>query len=243
MHPESPSEEVPSGPLPVTRGKSVGICSRLLWVGFIGLPVLAVLLRADDWLRAQRTLMAGKDWSGLALVLSGSANGFFLIPVMVTWAAWLHWIARYRAARIVVIMIFSGLLAGASGTVLRSVIGRTRPEVSVEQGWFGPRKDGLWLIGRHAYGSFPSGHASIASGLGLMAFAWSRRAGRIGTAYALAVAWSRFHLGAHRASDVWAGLMVGSLTAVILLPRVEDWVHRGGAPRWVSRRLSIEWLK
>lgn len=48
-----------------------------------------------------------------------------------------------------------------------------------------------------------------------MAFVWGARAGGLGLAFALAVAWSRFHLGAHRASDVWAGLLVGALTVAL----------------------------
>jgi undecaprenyl-diphosphatase len=131
--------------------------------------------------------------------------------------------SQRRAARVLGAMLLAGLVSGVAGTGLRSIIGRTRPEVSVEQGWFGPRKDGRWIIGRHAYASFPSGHASIAAGLGFMAFVWGARAGGLGLVFALAVAWSRFHLGAHRASDVWAGLLVGALTVTLLWPLCWDW--------------------
>jgi membrane-associated phospholipid phosphatase len=140
------------------------------------------------------------------------------------------------------VCLLAGVVAGVIGTTLRSVIGRARPEVGVEQGWFGPRKDGRWIIGRHAYSAFPSGHASIAAGFGVMAFGWRRRAGGIGVVYAVAVAWSRFHLGAHRASDVWAGLMVGSLTAAVMWPRCRTWVDTGVLPAgWPLRwRLLAE---
>lgn len=175
--------------------------------------------------------MAGRSWSGLALIISGSANGFFLIPVILGMWGWFRWRARPVFARTVLAMLLAGIVSGLAGTVLRSVIGRTRPEVAVEQGWFGPRKDGRWVIGRHAYGSFPSGHASIAGGVGFMAFLLGSRAGALGLVFALAVAWARFHLGAHRASDVWAGLMVGALTVLCLWATCRDWVRRGAFPR------------
>lgn len=225
-----------------TPGTLWGLRHRLLGLLLVGLPVLGLLLRGDDWLRSRRACMAGDLWANLALGISACANGYFLIPFMVACALGLDRVGRRQVARVVMVMLLSGLVAGATGTVLRSVIGRTRPEVPVEQGWFGPRKDGRWLVGRHAYASFPSGHASIASGLGLMAFAWGPRAGLTGLAFALVVAWARFHLGAHRASDVWAGLMLGGGISIVLWPVCSGWVLRGFRPRLWPRgwRFVIE---
>ena len=204
----------------------------LLGWALIGLPFLGLLFWTDDWLRSQRSVLSGKGWNLLAITISASANGFVLIPAVVGLGVWFKRSSQRRAARVLGAMLLAGLVSGVAGTGLRSIIGRTRPEVSVEQGWFGPRKDGRWIIGRHAYASFPSGHASIAAGLGFMAFVWGARAGGLGLAFALAVAWSRFHLGAHRASDVWAGLLVGALTVVLLWPSCWAWVHRGKRPSW-----------
>jgi len=208
------------------------IGSWLLSWALIGLPFLGLLFWSDDWLRSQRSALSGKGWNFLAATISGSANGVFLIPAVVGLGLWFKRRSQRRAARLLGAMLLAGLVSGVAGTGLRSIIGRTRPEVSVEQGWFGPRKDGRWIIGRHAYASFPSGHASIAAGLGFMAFVWGARAGGLGLAFALAVAWSRFHLGAHRASDVWAGLLVGGLMVALLWPSCWDWVHRGKLPSW-----------
>ena len=204
----------------------------LLGWALIGLPLLGLLFWTDDWLRSQRLALSGKGWNLLAAIISGSANGFVLIPAVVGLGVWLKRSSQRRAARVLGAMLLAGLVSGVAGTGLRSIIGRTRPEVSVEQGWFGPRKDGRWIIGRHAYASFPSGHASIAAGFGFMAFVWGARAGGLGLVFALAVAWSRFHLGAHRASDVWAGLLVGALTVTLLWPLCWDWVHQGKRPSW-----------
>jgi undecaprenyl-diphosphatase len=201
----------------------------------VGLPVLSLLFASDEWLRAQRSLLPGRFWSGLAQSLSLCGNGGFLIPVGLLAALGCHRASHPRAARVLVMIMVSGILAGLAGTSLRSVIGRTRPEVPVEQGWFGPRKEGRWLVGRYAYAAFPSGHASIAAGVGFMAFVGSRRAGAAGVVFSLAVAWSRFHLGAHRASDVWAGWMLGAATAFLLGPMGRRWVE-AGLPRPATGR-------
>lgn len=213
------------------RARIVGVC--------LALAILVALLWSDDWLRSQRSLLPGRVWSGLALGISGSANGGFLIPILVGGAIWFDRRGRRRFARTLAVMLLSGIVAGLAGTALRSVIGRTRPEVSVKQGWFGPRLEGRWLIGKHAYGSFPSGHASMAAGLGVMAFALGRRWGVAGMTFAVAVAWSRFHLGAHRASDVWAGLMLGSMTSVVLWPFGSAWVRDGRRPGWWPEGVSF----
>jgi len=226
---KSPSGPSSDGTLDVGTDRWSGVGFRLLACLLIGLPILAILLSTDDWLRSQRFLLPGKTWSGIALIISGSANGFFLIPAILGLVVWFRRQGRRRISRAMMAMLLAGMVSGAVGTALRSVIGRTRPEVSVEQGWFGLRKDGQWLVGRHAYGSFPSGHASIAAGVGFMAFLLGARAGAAGGGFALAVAWARFHLGAHRASDVWAGLMVGSMTVVFLWPHCSRWALHGGA--------------
>ena len=198
----------------------------------IGLPFLGLLFWGDDWLRSQRLLLSWKGWHWLATTISGSANGFILIPAAVGLVMWFKRRSNKMAARSLMAMLLAGIVSGVAGTALRSIIGRTRPEVSVEQGWFGPRKDGRWIIGRHAYASFPSGHASIAAGLGFMAFVVGARAGGLGLTFAIAVAWARFHLGAHRPSDVWAGMMVGALTVALLWPSCSAWVQRGKRPSW-----------
>jgi membrane-associated phospholipid phosphatase len=219
-------------------GPNVGV-DQLYRVGhwlaalaLIGLPILGLLFWADDWLRSQRLFMSGKDWSVVASAMSASANGSVLIPAILGLVLWFRVRGQQRMARAWMGILFAGVVAGCVGTTFRTFIGRTRPEVPVEQGWFGPRKDGQWILGRHAYSAFPSGHASIAAGVGFMAFVWGRRAGWMGVAYAMAVAWARFHLGAHRASDVWAGLLVGAMTVAFLWPSCSAWVHRGNSSAW-----------
>lgn len=194
----------------------------LIGVALIGF-LLTVALIADERLMALRGSANPSFLRTLAWVLSRSANGAFLLPAAFGVALILRW-KRKSLWRWIMILMISGFLSGTVGTILRSVIGRTRPNTSVLQGWYGPRSQGKWLIGRYAYSSFPSGHTSLGAGFGLMLFGAGRRLGFIGLLYAVLVGWSRVYLGAHRPSDVVAGLIVGALVSVLLWPRARAWM-------------------
>ncbi|MSU32999.1 MAG: phosphatase PAP2 family protein [Pedosphaera sp.] len=134
-------------------------------IGFL----VALALIADETLMSLRGSANNPFFRTLPWVLSRSANGAFLLPA----AFFVILILRERRKslwRWIMILMISGILVGTVGTVLRSVIGRTRPNTSVLQGWYGPRSQGKWLVGRYAYSSFPSGHTSLAAGFGLMLF-------------------------------------------------------------------------
>jgi membrane-associated phospholipid phosphatase len=190
----------------------------LLWPFLMGLGALIAALHWDDALWRLRGGQGSGALHATAQFLSTSANGGVLIPVGAALAAWMAWRGRRAVARLALAMAMAGSIAGASGTVLRSAIGRARPLAPVQQGWHGPRVDGHWVFGRHAYASFPSGHTSLAAGFGSFLFLHRRRSGMLGLGYAAAVAWSRVELGAHRPSDVIAGLLVGSSVALAVGP-------------------------
>ena len=194
----------------------------LLLVGGLG---LAVALRLDDTLWHLRGEPVSGPWLALAKVVSASANGGCLIPAGLAAAGWLAWRRRLADARWMLALVLAGSLAGLGGTVLRSVIGRARPLAHVAQGWHGPRVDGHWVVGQHAYGAFPSGHTSLAAGFGAFLFLHRRRSGVLGLAYAAAVGWSRVELGAHRPSDVVAGWVVGTSLSWILGPPILARLH------------------
>lgn len=183
-----------------------------------GLVALAAALFWDDALWGLRGGQSSGTVHAAAQFLSTSANGGVLIPAGAVLAAGLAWRGRRVAARWALAMTLAGSFAGLSGTVLRSTIGRARPMAPVQQGWHGPRVDGHWVFGRHAYGAFPSGHTSLAAGFGSFWFLRRRRSGMLGLGYAASVAWSRVELGAHRPSDVVAGLLVGSAITVAVGP-------------------------
>ena len=107
-----------------------------------------------------------------------------------------------RWQRILLSAMIASTLAGMTVNLSRLTTGRTRPRATAEQGWYGPRHDGQWLIGRADFNSFPSGHTATAVGFaGVILFAapaWGVPA----MLAALAVALSRILLGAHHPSDV-----------------------------------------
>jgi len=199
---------------------------RRLLGGLLLASILMVLAlaQADNWIRLQRVLLPDRPAHIAAEVVSRTADGYCLFTVAGLVVFGLQRAKRRRASRLVLVMLLGGVLTGLVANVFRSLIGRTRPEVPVEQGWYGPIKDGQWIAGRYAYSSFPSGHTSTAAGFGLVLFLVGRRAGFAGLAYAVLVAWSRVQLGVHRPSDVAAGLCLGILVFVAMAPTYGRWL-------------------
>ena len=139
------------------------------------------------------------DWPELMLV--GFAG--FLI------ARRLH---NVRWQRILLSAMIASTLAGMAVNTSRLTTGRTRPRVA-EQGWYGPRHDGKWLIGSADFNSFPSGHTATAVGFsGVILFAapaWGIPA----MISAGTIAMARILLGAHHPSDVAAATLLALAAA------------------------------
>lgn len=206
-----------------THPESLRLALRTGLLLLAGALLVLAVLPLDEVLRAMRS--KSPEVLQLAGIVSRSGNHGYLLPGGLVLAAVCYALRNVRAGRLILVMLLSSLVAGLCGTALRSVIGRTRPEARVEQGWYGPRKDGQWIVGRYAYAAFPSGHTSTAAGLGLILFGRRKTAGFAGLAYALAVGWGRVMLGAHRPSDIAAGLVVGGITSMLLWPKLRNWVE------------------
>ena len=98
------------------------------------------------------------------------------------------------------------------------------------------RPDPVAALVRESTYSFPSGHATMATvffgGLVAVAFHLSRKRGVRATAlvagivFVLAVAISRVYLGAHWATDTFAGVLVGMLWVVIYVTGTEFFARR-----------------
>jgi undecaprenyl-diphosphatase len=159
-----------------------------------------------------------------AQALSDSAKGHWVLGAGVLGFAVARWFRRRDWQRLGVIAILSTALGGGSATVVRGLTGRTRPSNPVEQGWFGPYHNGQWLVGRHAYNAFPSGHAGTAAAFAFALVLARRRLGWIALAWMAGVCWSRMYLSAHRFSDVFVGSLFGLISAW--------WVHEWVARRW-----------
>jgi len=137
--------------------------------------------------------------------------------------AWLR--SRRDWVRVLCAMMIAASLAGVSADLLRGMTGRTRPSAQVPQGWYGVRSGSQWLIIKHAYNSFPSGHAAAIVAFGLPLFFWKRSLGILVFCCVAVVGVARVYLGAHHISDVVAGAILGTLIAVLVWRRLnfKEW--------------------
>jgi membrane-associated phospholipid phosphatase len=132
------------------------------------------------------------------------------LGIAISWKAKKREWVRILAAAMIASTI-AGLLANAS----RLTTGRTRPRESpkIEQGFYGPWREGRLTIGDPPFNSFPSGHTATAFGFaGVILFArvWL---GVGALALAGLVAWSSIMVGAHHPSDVVVSICLSLLVA------------------------------
>ncbi|MEP6822815.1 MAG: phosphatase PAP2 family protein [Chthoniobacterales bacterium] len=105
-------------------------------------------------------------------------------------------------------IVIACALAGGVNRVVKIVSGRSRPTVTQDVGWNGPR-----LASK--YNSFPSGHtAATCAVFGTLIFA-RRRVGLILLPIPILIAMSRIYLSAHHFSDVIGGALIGLLCALV----------------------------
>ncbi len=97
-----------------------------------------------------------------------------------------------------------------NNVILKPLVNRTRPYELI---------DGLILIGKKADdGSFPSGHAaaSIAAAVALMGYLKKRYSIPL-LGVALLISFSRLYIGIHYPTDVFAGMAIGILLALLAM--------------------------
>lgn len=157
--------------------------------------------KSDDF-RFQAAVRKFGDWPWIML-----AGG---VGIAISWKMKRREWVRILAAAMVASTI-AGLLANAS----RLTTGRTRPRESpkIEQGFYGPWREGRLTIGDPPFNSFPSGHTATAFGFaGVILFArvWL---GIGAIALAGLVAWSSIMVGAHHPSDVVVSICLSLLVA------------------------------
>lgn len=179
----------------------------------------------DRWIVATRSA----ELEGGAKTLSRFLAWHWLMLGAVLGALVAWWRGRRDWLRILCLMMVAASLAGLSADFLRGMIGRTRPSATAPQGWYGVRSEGKWLITKHAYNSFPSGHTTAAAAFALPLFLWRRRLGLLAFPFVAIVAAARVGASAHHLSDVLAGAFLGSVIALAL------WRWSGGGERFVSR--------
>ena len=144
---------------------------------------------------------------------------------------------RSRDARLVVVCVVAVGLAGVAEAGMKPIIGRPRPPTMV-------------FTGESGYG-FPSGHTTGATALAIVAVVTilvlvpRGRARTIAVAsafvYAVLIGLSRVVVGAHYATDVIGGLLLGIVVAVTVTvlmraaPMPQAWVRASDRSTLSSR--------
>ena len=179
----------------------------------------------DHWVAEHRH----PAWQTAAKMISRYCAWHWLMGAAALCLA-ISWLRRRRDwVRILIAMMIASSIAGLSADCLRGITGRTRPYAPVAQGWYGMHRGSEWLVGRHAYNSFPSGHSAAAVAFAVPLLFSRRWSGLLALSGALIVGGSRICLSAHHLSDVMVGAMLGAATASWVWYRLIDKVCRRNA--------------
>lgn len=140
-------------------------------------------------------------WSAALLAHSGDSQWWIIAGVLLWWLGIGH--LSETGKQICILTVITGISSG----VLKQLFRRTRPADSTHL---------LYLsFDRH---SFPSGHAVRVGALAVLLSTklpvWGAL---ISVVWAILVGFCRIALGAHYASDIVAGLLLGALIGILLL--------------------------
>ncbi len=197
-----------------------------LWL-LAGIVVIALAWPLDA--RVGSALDVGPRMDGarkLAWWCSKIGEGWVIAVWGIICSAILLALNRPQPAAKIFFVVLTAEFTGGVATVIRVLVGRTRPNnLEVPQGFYGVWHAGHWIIGQAKFSAFPSGHAATAVGLAAAAWLVNRGWGAVAVVYALAVMWSRIALQAHHLSDVVASTVLAIPLALmlkrVLLPSVE----------------------
>jgi membrane-associated phospholipid phosphatase len=210
------------------------------WRGCIWLAIAAAVLGlaflVDEPLTRVLTLSAASSWQEPANYASRLGEGWVVGLVGVIISAALFKRRHFDAGRAAFLIALTGLITGLGATALRTFVGRTRPDASVPQGFYGVWHNAHWIMGRYEFSSFPSGHTATAVGVAVAFWLLYPRLGRFFFLYAALVGWSRIAMGCHHFSDVIAAAVFGTFGAYLVVtrlqPRLKVWT------RGLERKLS-----
>ena len=135
---------------------------------------------------------------------------WLLISQCVSFLAVAFWRGNKRWMRILAAMILAFALAGTVSRVIKISTGRARPDVKTETRWNAFKTSSR-------YNAFPSGHTATSAAFFatlVLATRWIATASLI---IPLLIGFSRMYVGAHHLSDVVGALIVGLVTAFLMV--------------------------
>jgi membrane-associated phospholipid phosphatase len=201
------------------RGARISLQAVLLRIS-LGIAVLSLAFLLDGPVDRMLTVDKASGWTHLFKTISKTGEGWVVGVCGILATVVLFWMRRFKASTNTFLIALSGLLTGAMATILRSLLGRTRPTSHEIQGFYGVWHDSHWLIGKYEFGGFPSGHAATVIGVAAAAWLIDRRLGLLAWVYAFLVCWSRIALACHHFSDVIAAAIVGIVGAHLIISRM-----------------------
>jgi undecaprenyl-diphosphatase len=220
------------------QAKSGAVLRMAFWLA-LSLVLLTLAFFADAPVARILSLGPSTFMGHLAVYASKAGEGWVVALVGATLSLLLFFRRRFDASRWVFIVAGTGLLTGAVATIIRSLLGRTRPNSRELQGFYGVWHHSHWIVGQYQFGAFPSGHAATVIGLATAAWLIDRRFGMLAAVYAGLVSWSRVALGCHHFSDAVAAGILGVYGARLVLARLGPTVHSVGLQlesAWLARR-------
>ncbi len=195
--------------------------SRRNWPLFAGgfVVILGVLLLFDHPLSVLASTQTPQVTQFFAEVTRWGQSDWILYPslALLVVSALVAWVIPKRIPKLALIemiqlygFIFLGVgLPGLVANLLKRLIGRARPDFFDSAGTLGFHS----FANNYHYESFPSGHTTTAFAAAMVLGFLSPRWFGIGLIYAVAVGASRLELGAHYPTDVFAGMVLGTLGA------------------------------
>jgi membrane-associated phospholipid phosphatase len=128
----------------------------------------------------------------------------------------ISWKLRKREwIRILAAAMIASTIAGLVANSSRVTTGRTRPRESpkIEQGFYGPWREGRLTIGDPPFNSFPSGHTATAFGFAAVILYARPWLGIGAIVLASLIGWSGIMMGAHHPSDVIVSICLSLFVA------------------------------
>lgn len=156
---------------------------------------------------------------GITLLGSGGAVWIAILLIL---------LLRKNTRRYGITGVVSLAAATAIYFVLNRIVRRTRPFLAVK---------GLAMLGSKPLNySFPSGHTTSAFAVAVIVFlCLPRKFGIPALILAALIAFSRLYIGVHYPTDVLAGFLIGTITAVVVRAFMMRMFHRRDRQRRAAR--------